>query len=103
MHRFLAFMIVSTFLFVSIPVNAALFFSEYVEGGSNNKALEIFNDSSTIVDLSTFSVRLYNNGGSDPSSTIPFQERSNRMTCSSWLILPRMRRCFCWPMPHRAA
>jgi len=40
-----------------------LFFSEYVEGSSNNKALEIFNGTGAPVDLSGYRVRLASNGG----------------------------------------
>lgn len=40
-----------------------LFFSEYVEGSSNNKALEIYNPTSGTVDLSAYAVKLYSNGG----------------------------------------
>jgi len=40
-----------------------LFFSEYVEGSSNNKALEIFNGTGQTVDLSTYTVKLGSNGG----------------------------------------
>ncbi|QYJ67739.1 fibronectin type III domain-containing protein [Flavobacterium litorale] len=39
-----------------------LFFSEYVEGSSNNKYLEIFNGTGAAVDLSDYQVRKYNNG-----------------------------------------
>lgn len=39
-----------------------LFFSEYIEGSSNNKALEIFNPTSTFIDLSIYKVELYING-----------------------------------------
>jgi len=39
-----------------------LFFSEYLEGGSNNKALEIFNGTGLPVDLSLYSVKLAANG-----------------------------------------
>ena len=39
-----------------------LFFSEYVEGASNNKALEIFNGTGSTVDLSNYKVRLASNG-----------------------------------------
>lgn len=46
-----------------------LFFSEYVEGSSNNKALEIFNGTANTVDLSQYSVELYANGASTPTST----------------------------------
>jgi len=40
-----------------------LFFSEYVEGSSNNKALEIYNAGSSSVDLSTCGLNRYSNGG----------------------------------------
>jgi len=36
-----------------------LFFSEYVEGSSNNKALEIYNPTSGTVDLSAYSVQMW--------------------------------------------
>ena len=39
-----------------------LFFSEYIEGSSNNKALEIFNGTGADVDLSDYKVELYTNG-----------------------------------------
>lgn len=41
---------------------ANLFFSEYIEGTSNNKALEIFNGTGATVDLSQYSVKLGSNG-----------------------------------------
>ena len=37
--------------------------SEYVEGSSNNKALELYNCGAEIIDLSTVGVCLENNGG----------------------------------------
>ena len=40
-----------------------LFFSEYVEGTSNNKALEIFNGTGDPVDLSNYIIKLASNGG----------------------------------------
>jgi hypothetical protein len=49
-------------------VNASdLFFSEYVEGGSNNKYVEVFNGTGASVDLSNYELRLYANGS--PSVT----------------------------------
>jgi hypothetical protein len=42
---------------------ADLFFSEYVEGSSNNKAIEIFNGTGAPVDLSQYTVKLASNGG----------------------------------------
>ncbi|PKP10682.1 MAG: hypothetical protein CVU09_05565 [Bacteroidetes bacterium HGW-Bacteroidetes-4] len=41
-----------------------LFFSEYIEGSSNNKALEIYNPTGADVDLSAYSVKLATNGAS---------------------------------------
>ena len=40
-----------------------LIFSEYIEGGSNNKAIEIYNGTGADVDLSGYSVKLAPNGG----------------------------------------
>ncbi|WP_086029052.1 endonuclease [Tenacibaculum holothuriorum] len=42
-----------------------LFFSEYVEGGSNNKALEIANVTSAPVDLSIYSIKRQANGSGE--------------------------------------
>jgi hypothetical protein len=39
-----------------------LFFSEYIEGSSNNKAIEIYNASGAEVDLSSFTIKASNNG-----------------------------------------
>lgn len=49
-----------------------LFFSEYLEGSSNNKALEIFNGTGAPVDLSAYKVYLYSNGNPTPGSTLTF-------------------------------
>ncbi len=46
-----------------------LFFSEYVEGSSNNKVLEIFNGKTATVNLSGYKVELYSNGATTPSTT----------------------------------
>jgi len=48
-----------------------LYFSEYVEGSSNNKAVEVFNAGSVAVPLSQIIVRVYANGATSPTSTIP--------------------------------
>ena len=39
-----------------------LFISEYLEGGSNNKALEIFNGTGAPVDLGDYQIVRANNG-----------------------------------------
>jgi len=40
-----------------------LFFSEYVEGSSNNKALEIYNGTGYTLNLSNYTIKLGSNGG----------------------------------------
>ncbi|MGC9362142.1 MAG: lamin tail domain-containing protein, partial [Candidatus Syntrophosphaera sp.] len=47
-----------------------LFFSEYIEGASNNKALEIYNGTGADVDLSDYTVELYSNGSSTVGNTL---------------------------------
>lgn len=49
-----------------------LFFSEYVEGSSNNKAVELYNPSAGSVDLGSagYKVEVYANGASGATSTI---------------------------------
>ncbi len=60
----------------SLPLATAqatdLFFSEYVEGSSNNKALEIYNGTGASVNLSTgnYTVEFYFNGSAVASRTI---------------------------------
>ncbi len=44
-----------------------LIISEYVEGSSNNKAIEIFNGTGRLISLSGYSVRIYTNGSATPS------------------------------------
>ncbi len=53
-------------------ISNELFFSEYIEGSSNNKALEIFNNTGASIDLSAldYKVQLYRNGSQTVSSTI---------------------------------
>ncbi|MCB9078695.1 MAG: lamin tail domain-containing protein [Anaerolineaceae bacterium] len=58
---------------LSSPVLAApveLFFSEYVEGSGNNKALEIYNGTGSDVDLSSYIIELYSNGSPDVSQSM---------------------------------
>lgn len=48
-----------------------LWLSEYVEGGSNNKAVEVYNPTAGTLDLASCEVRLYFNGGMAIGNTIP--------------------------------
>ncbi len=50
-------------------VTSDLFFSEYIEGSSNNKAIEIFNGTGADVDLTEFTVELYTNGSTTVGQT----------------------------------
>jgi len=47
-----------------------LFFSEYLEGASNNKALEIYNPTGSPVDLSQYTVKTYANGAVVATNTL---------------------------------
>ena len=46
-----------------------LFFSEYIEGSSNNKALEIYNGTGVDVDLSNYQILHYKDGATSPTYT----------------------------------
>jgi uncharacterized protein len=47
-----------------------LYFSEYIEGSSNNKALEIYNATDGPVSLGNVQILLYSNGAAAPSSSL---------------------------------
>jgi hypothetical protein len=59
-YIFLSFVL---FSFAASAQCSDLYFSEYVEGSSNNKALEIYNASGSTIDLSDYAVIRNNNGG----------------------------------------
>ena len=63
------------FLFSPAPARAvatSLFISEYIEGSSNNKAIEIYNGTGTAVDLSAsnYQLEFYFNGSTSALTTI---------------------------------
>ena len=62
MKRILFSFSLITSLFAGAQDCAKIFISEYVEGWSNNKALEIYNPTSTAVNLSDYFVARYSNG-----------------------------------------
>lgn len=57
---------------VSAAAPTELFFSEYIEGTSNNKALEIYNGTGSAINLGTggYSIQMYFNGSSTAGLTI---------------------------------
>lgn len=64
---------------LTIPTNTCaddLFFSEYVEGSSSNRALEIYNGTGHPIDLANYTIERYANGSDTPtvfllSGTLP--------------------------------
>ncbi|MEM9213054.1 MAG: ExeM/NucH family extracellular endonuclease [Cyanobacteria bacterium P01_F01_bin.150] len=54
------------------PVGPTVFISEYVEGSSDNKAIELYNPTGSPVDLTTddYTIEIYSNGSLTPANTI---------------------------------
>jgi hypothetical protein len=50
-----------------------LFISEYIEGSSNNKAIEIYNGTGKDVDLTGYKLELYSNGATTSGNTLNFE------------------------------
>ena len=50
-----------------------LIISEYIEGESHNKAIEIHNPSPLAIDLASYSLELYNNGATEPNQVLDLQ------------------------------
>ncbi len=65
-------------------LQAEPFFSEYVEGTSNNKALEIYNPADTPLDLSGYSIKVFSNGAVTAGKTINL---SGQVAAKSVLVL----------------
>lgn len=55
--------------FLGFSQTTDLFISEYGEGSSNNKYIEIYNGTGADVDLSIYSLKLYNNGSTTANVT----------------------------------
>ncbi|NEP85841.1 MAG: hypothetical protein F6K18_02835 [Okeania sp. SIO2C2] len=47
-----------------------LFISEYVEGSSNNKAIELYNGTGSAIDLTDYTLEFYSNGNTTPGTSI---------------------------------
>ncbi|MGV2842119.1 ExeM/NucH family extracellular endonuclease, partial [Vibrio cyclitrophicus] len=58
-------------LLASGAANADIIISEYIEGSSNNKAVEFYNAGSTEINLSTYALEIYSNGGTEAGNTVP--------------------------------
>lgn len=57
-------------LSLSSVSSADVLFSEYIEGSSNNKALELYNSGDQDISLSDYSISIYFNGATSSSNTI---------------------------------
>lgn len=68
----LAFAISTT---LTAPAMAEVFISEYIEGGSFNKAIEIANTGDTEVDLSNYRLAKSTNGGGEWDTVLPLEGR----------------------------
>lgn len=55
---------------LSAPASANLIISEYVEGSSNNKAIELYNTSSSDITLDGYTLGLYSNGSTSVGNKI---------------------------------
>ena len=71
--RLLRHILITALLSSSSLASADLFFSEYIEGSSNNKALEIYNNTGATVDLSAYEVQMFFNGNTNAALTIALQ------------------------------
>jgi hypothetical protein len=78
MKKIYALLSLMIFSFAANAQCSGLFFSEYLEGSSNNKALEIYNASGSAIDLSDYAVIRMNNG----STTSPDTFRMKGMLAS---------------------
>lgn len=65
-------------------VHAEPFISEYVEGSSNNKALEIYNPADVALDLTGYSIKVFSNGAITAGKTVPL---SGTLAAKSTLVL----------------
>ena len=61
-----------------------LFFSEYVEGSSNNKAVEIYNPTDAPIDLSSYSIERYSNGSDAVSDEMDLSGTLN--AGETWIV-----------------
>ncbi len=54
----------------STQAHSSIIISEYIEGSSNNKAIELYNNGETSVDLSAYQLRYFFNGNTTAANTI---------------------------------
>lgn len=68
MKKFLLFVTVVSTLTVKAQDCSDLIISEYIEGTGNNKAIELYNTTNAVIDMSSYRVVRYDNGSLPPAS-----------------------------------
>ena len=61
----------------SFSAHAQLMFSQYIDGNSNKKGLEIYNPDNTVANLANYEIRQYPNGATQPNLTVSLQGQLN--------------------------
>lgn len=72
LQKLLFLIVISCSTLLSHSQCSDLYFSEYIEGSSSNKAIEIYNPTSSAIDFSNYTIKRFNNGGTSPSGTYSF-------------------------------
>lgn len=70
-----------------IPLITTVFISEYIEGSSSNKALEIFNNSGKLIDLADFSLAIFSNGSESVSFEYQLSEIQDSLADQGNLVI----------------
>ncbi|HSM71999.1 MAG TPA: lamin tail domain-containing protein, partial [Anaerolineales bacterium] len=77
LNKVFSFVVILALMLMAAPIQSVqaavpteLFISEYIEGSSFNKAVEIYNGTGGSVNLSTYTLELYSNGASSPSQSV---------------------------------
>ena len=71
-----------------MPPISDLFISEYIEGTSNNKAIEIYNGTGANITFSSgpYTIEVYTNGSATPTNTTTLTSASTVATGDVWVI-----------------
>ncbi|MDY6914806.1 MAG: lamin tail domain-containing protein [Candidatus Cloacimonadota bacterium] len=80
------FIILIALTFVFCVLYSDLFFSEYIEGSSNNKALEIYNPNEETVDLSNYFIKSNYNGNDWTDDVYEFPAGSTLAAGEVWVV-----------------
>lgn len=71
--------------FLSLPINAEIVITEYAEGSSNNKAIELYNSGNESISLSGYELVRYKDGDTSPSSNLNLD--TQHISSNDFLVL----------------